>query len=80
MLHKVLQSINNLLQFAKLIRITCHIAHQNDGAFVVSWNNTYQFSWYFTYSTTQLWKSLPNETVLAVNQDHFIAFAIFFVI
>ena len=46
-----------------------------DGVFVVVTYKTYKFFWCFTYSTTQFWNSLPNETVLAVKQYCFKALA-----
>ena len=65
--------------FAKLICITQHIAQENDKASVVAMYNAYYFSQCFTYSITHLWNSLPNEAVLAVKQDRFIALAKIFV-
>ena len=50
-------------------------AQENDKYFVLARYNTYQFSQFFTYSTTRLWNSLPNEAVLAVKQDRFIVLA-----
>ena len=79
-LHKNLHKVNHPLhwklpQFAKPIRITWHTTQQKDKAFVLATYNTYQFSQCFTYSTTGLWNSLPNEAVLAVKQDRFIVLA-----
>ena len=80
MLYKILYNINlplrcKLPQFAKPICFTQHIVQQNNRAFVSIRYNTYQISWRFTYSIAQLWNGLPNEAVLAVKQDHFIALA-----
>ena len=79
-LHKILHKVDHPLhcklpQFAKPIRITRHTTQQNDKAFVLAKYNTNQFSRCFTYSTTRLWNSLPNEAVLAVKQDRFIVSA-----
>ena len=75
-LHKVDQSLHcKLPQFANPFRITRHITQQNDKTFVLTRYYTYQFSRCFTYSTIQLWKCLPNETILTVKQDCFIALA-----
>ena len=80
MFYKILHNIDlplhcKLPQFAKPIRITRHIAQKNYSAFVVAKYYTYQFSRCFTYFTTHLWNSLPNEAVLAVNQVLFMALA-----
>ena len=80
MLLKILLNIDyslhcNLPQFAKPIRITWHTTQQNDKAFVLAMYNTFQFSGYFTYSTTRFWNSLSNEAILAVKQDCFVALA-----
>ena len=65
MLYKILHNVDHplhckLLQFAKPFRIIRHVAQKNDKAFFMARNNTYQLSRFFTYSTTQLWNSLPN--------------------
>ena len=66
LLYKILNNAHHLLhcklpQYAKLTRITRHTAQQNDKAFVMARYSTYQFSWRFTYFTTRLWSSIPNE-------------------
>ena len=78
MLYKIIHNCDHpthckLPQFTKSILFTLHIILQNDRALVLARYITYQFSLCFIYSTTQLWNSLPNETVLAVKQDCFIA-------
>ena len=74
MLYKTLHIIDHslhfkLLQFAKLIRITRYKVQQKDRAFIVTRYNTY------IYYTTHLWNNLPNETILAIEEDRFIGLA-----
>ena len=80
MLHKVLLNVHHSLhyklpQFTMPIRITQHTAQQNGITFVLARYKTYQFSRCFTYSTTRLLNSLPNEAVLAEKQDRFMVLA-----
>ena len=68
MLYKILHKVDHpfYCKFPKFIKPI----HRS---FVLAKFNTYQCFRCFTYSTTQFFKYLPNEAVLDVKQDRFIA-------
>ena len=71
MLYKILHNVNHPLhlklpQFAKINSFYSAYSSKNDISHVLAMYNTYQFSRCFTYSSTRLGNSLPNEAVLAV--------------